>query len=508
MAIDYRKEVDSGFDRKRIVEANVVAMLKEGIPIEIIKENPEFNPRHFEMVNNLERGYLTKEEQLMQMYGGYSKDLDEQIVPDRYSNVSHPIGGELYPMTEEETSEKFSLRDSYITEIKKLKRQEVESLAKEKEEVENALNSIKEQFPIIDSIIALCSELEKIGKRNENRTLNALEYTVLFRKYGLEPQKLGEYNQIYQQYQLLVMRLNDVNEKYELAKEGKVYSLGIEEQIYRKNELEAEIIQRNTKLVNWFIRARYGRILIDSEDLFQVCYTAMWEAVRDYDYRAKFKFSTVACKYMDIAVKHNFKRLTKYYWKDYWKKQKIETMLRTTSELVGHSVSIFELFKYGLISETEFYSLWPMGLIEEQSLSDMFPTDSKSYDAYEFESRYNLHYGDDEVDDFETDRVIQEVTPMDAYDKVELNEDSAGIFKILFESLGPNERAVIVARYGLDGDYPQSLSEIGTILNISMSQVRHIEAKSLVKMKNAVKVEQITDLLECFGLNKSSKKFR
>ena len=112
MAIDYRKEVDSGFDRKRIVEANVIALLKEGVPIEIIKESTIFNPRHFEMVNNLQRGYSKKEEELLQMYGGYSKDVQEQIVPDRYSGVSHPIGGELYPMTAEEEKEKFSLRDS------------------------------------------------------------------------------------------------------------------------------------------------------------------------------------------------------------------------------------------------------------------------------------------------------------------------------------------------------------------------------------------------------------
>lgn len=508
MRIDYRKEVDSGFDRKRIVEANVIAMLKAGIPIEIIKENPEFNPRHFEMVNNLERGYATKEEQLMQMYGGYSKDLDEQIVPDRYSDVIHPVSGELYPMTEDEVVEKFSLRDSYVTEIKKLKSQEIEKLAKEKEEVENALNSIKVKFPVIDNIIALCSELDKFEKRKENRTLDALEYTILFRKHGLEPQKLREYNQIYHQYQLLVMRLAEVTEKYEFAKEGKAYSLSIEEKIYRKNELEAEIIQRNTKLVNWFIRARYGRILIDSEELFQVCYTAMWEAVRDYDCKSNHKFSTVACKYMDIAVKHNFKKLTKYSWKDYWKKQKIETMIRTTSELVGHSVNIYELFKFGLISQNELYSLWPIGLVEEQSLSDVFPIDSKSYNEYEFETHYNLYYGDDEVNDFETGRVTQEIAPINAYDKFELSEDSSEILKILLASLGPRERAVIVARYGLNGVLPQSLSEVGTILNISASQVRSIEAKSLVKMRSPVKLEHITDFLECLEIGKSSKRFR
>lgn len=508
MAIDYRKEVDSGFDRKRIVEANVIAMLKEGIPIEIIKESTIFNPRHFEMVNNLQRGYSKKEEELLQMYGGYSKDVQEQIVPDRYSGVSHPIGGELYPMTPEEEKEKFSLRDSYVAEIEKQKNIELERLRREKESVKQELNSFRTQSPVIDSIIALCMELDSISTNNNDFTLDALEYTVLFRKYGLTPQMLTEYNKIYQHYQSLSSSLDDITERYELAVAGKGYSLDLQEQIFIKNELEAEIIQRNTKLVNGFIRQRYGRLLVETDELFQVCYIAMWKAAKAFDYKVGVRFSTLAYKYMDNAVKHHFKALTGYSWENYWKKRKIDIMIKTTSALIGHNVNIDELSRLRLISEKEFIGLGMLGIAEEHNLSDVFQTDNQSYDEYEFDSNYELYYGDDEVDDFETDRVIQEVTPMDAYDKVELNEDSAGIFKILFESLGPNERAVIVARYGLDGDYPQSLSEIGTILNISMSQVRHIEAKSLVKMKNAVKVEQITDLLECFGLNKSSKKFR
>ena len=43
----------------------------------------------------------------------------------------------------------------------------------------------------------------------------------------------------------------------------------------KKNNLEAEIVKRNTKLVNAFIRRHYGNLLVETDDLFQVCYIAM-----------------------------------------------------------------------------------------------------------------------------------------------------------------------------------------------------------------------------------------
>ena len=507
MKIDYRKEVDSGFDRKRIVEANVIAMLKEGVPIEIIKESTIFNPRHFEMVNNLQRGYSKKEEELLQMYGGYSKDVQEQIVPDRYSGVSHPIGGELYPMTPEEEKEKFSLRDSYVAEIEKQKNIEIERLRQEKERVKQELNSFRTQSPVIDSIIALCMELDSISTNNNDFTLDALEYTVLFKKYGLKPQMLTEYNKIYQHYQSLSSSLEDITERYELAVAGKGYSLDLQEQIFIKNELEAEIIQRNTKLVNGFIRQRYGRFIVETDELFQVCYIAMWKAAKAFDYKVGVRFSTLAYKYMDHEVKHHFKALTGYSWENYWKKRKIDIMIKTTSALIGHNVNIDELSRLGLISGHEFVGLGMLGIAEEHNLSDVFQTDNQSYDEYEFDSNYELYYGDDEVSDFENGRIIQEIAPNNAYDRVELSADWDGIYKILLGSLGPTEKKVIIARYGLDGNNPQTLDEIGRVLNISSSWVRHIEAKSLVKMRKPIKLAQNHDLFECLGLGNVAKRF-
>lgn len=504
MAIDYRKEVDSGFDRKRIVEANVIAMLKEGVPIEIIKESTIFNPRHFEMVNNLQRGYSKKEEDLLQIYGGYSKDVQEQIVPDRYSGVSHPIGGELYPMTAEEEKEKFSLRDSYVSEIEKLKNIELERLSKEKERVEQELNSFRAQSPVIENIIALCTELDSISTNNNDFTLDALEYTVLFRKYGLTPQKLTEYNKIYQHYQSLCASLKDITEKYELAVAGKGYSLDLQEKIFIKNELEAEIIQRNTKLVNSFIRQKYGRLLVETDELFQVCYIAMWKAAKAFDYKVGVRFSSLAYKYMDNEVKHNFKALTGYSWETYWKKRKFDVMIKITSELLGYRVNIFKLFELGLISYNEFAYLGHLGIVDEHNLSDVLPSDAKSYDEYEFDSSYELYHGDDEVEDYSAEEFAttgdEWSTPKGELEVLKAPQKEQ-LIKILFDTLNQNEALVLVFRYGLIDENSRSYEEIGRILNLDKEKIKMIELKSLRKLSHPdrmSKLKVIFDLDEVY----------
>ena len=60
MAIDYRNEVDSGFDRKIIVEKTIKALLNMGFSPEIIIENSDFNPRHLEMLGNLQDSHYKK----------------------------------------------------------------------------------------------------------------------------------------------------------------------------------------------------------------------------------------------------------------------------------------------------------------------------------------------------------------------------------------------------------------------------------------------------------------
>lgn len=61
----------------------------------------------------------------------------------------------------------------------------------------------------------------------------------------------------------------------------------------------------------------------------------------------------------------------------------------------------------------------------------------------------------------------------------ERREESDRAFRALFEDLGDRDRELLVRRYGLDGQEPLSLAEVGRRLSLSRERVRQLEKEAL-----------------------------
>ena len=74
-------------------------------------------------------------------------------------------------------------------------------------------------------------------------------------------------------------------------------------------------------------------------------------------------------------------------------------------------------------------------------------------------------------------------------DSISLKIQVGKLYQAIDRVLSPREKAVIVARYGLDGNEPRPQREIASSLNISRSYVSRIEKKALEKLKRTLEFQ-------------------
>ncbi|WP_050742538.1 sigma-70 family RNA polymerase sigma factor [Deferribacter desulfuricans] len=79
-------------------------------------------------------------------------------------------------------------------------------------------------------------------------------------------------------------------------------------------------------------------------------------------------------------------------------------------------------------------------------------------------------------------------------EEIFLNTLKANIEEIVDE-LNEREAQIIKWRFGLEGETPKTLEEIGEILNISRERVRQIEARALNKLKKKALKRKLNDFL-------------
>jgi len=77
--------------------------------------------------------------------------------------------------------------------------------------------------------------------------------------------------------------------------------------------------------------------------------------------------------------------------------------------------------------------------------------------------------------------------PLSAFEQTRRVEEVASWLDIL----GNDEKRVIILRYGLDGEEPQTLESIGKVFGVTRERIRQIEQKSINKLRRIVKRRNI-----------------
>ena len=72
-----------------------------------------------------------------------------------------------------------------------------------------------------------------------------------------------------------------------------------------------------------------------------------------------------------------------------------------------------------------------------------------------------------------------------------INESMKHDISQVLDTLRPNEAKVLRLRYGLDGDKPMSLKEVGVVCNLTKERIRQIEKKAIVRMQHPARMDRL-----------------
>jgi len=92
-----------------------------------------------------------------------------------------------------------------------------------------------------------------------------------------------------------------------------------------------------------------------------------------------------------------------------------------------------------------------------------------------------------------SDKLEQDMMP--SADSLLMRSSLKTLLRVALDELDPKEERVVKLRFGLGGEEPKTLKEIGEMMNLSRERIRQIEAQALDKLNRSQKCQQLRGYL-------------
>ena len=288
--------------------------------------------------------------------------------------------------------------------------------------------------------------------------------------------QIGEIRRLTKEEELdLWQRLEACREKKELLENNEGSSLKEIEDIEKEiDAIQHQLVKSNLRLVI-SIAKRYYNSGVPFIDIIDEGNIGLIEAVKRFEYRKGFKFSTYGVWWIkqsivkEISSKRHVIRFPMHIARLI--KKSIQTS-KTLTQKLGREPTIDEIAKEMKVDR------------KTLSYIMIFTQDMVSVNSF-FKNSDNNHN--------DMSSIIEDKNSPSPHQEAFMDSLRDTLMEAL-ECLDEKERTIIISRYGLYGKEPKTLEDTGKELNITRERVRQIQIKAIKK-------------LACLNLSKELKSF-